>query len=439
MATADNNEDVEDVEERNHWRDVMRTLLMYSDFVAHDLQNRQEHLNRVKQSWANRLPDVTFTKLEGIEHAAQANQQIFDEIVDFQSDGNSPHPDDGPRIGYSQQHRNQAILHSFYREWSEEGASERAQSFGPLIEELQRLLPVSESNAYQQRVLVPGSGLGRLPLEIASKGYQCQGNEFSAFMAMASNFVLNAISEEKMYTIYPWLEIKSNIVKVSDIMTPIQIPDIAAGRLLESCPYCTTTNDAIDDDNEGGNGAGETSTKKRKVFFPRFSMCAGDFVELYKRKSGSSAGDQAAAGKAAEGAGTAAGAAAEGAEGAGPGMVEEDEELWDAVVTCFFVDTAPVVVEYVETIYGMLKPGGVWVNLGPLLYHWTTDVENNEDPRYQQSVELSWEELRHVIGTFGFEFQKEEFRECQYTNNKQSIMWTTYNAILFSVIKPLSS
>ena len=179
----------EDAEESNHWRDVMRTLLLYSDFVADDLHRRQEHLNRVKDSWAKRLPDVTFTKLEGIEHASHANQQFLDEIVDFQSDGQSPHPHVGLKIGYAQQHRNQAILHSFYREWSEEGASERAQSFGPLIEELQRLLPVSESNAYQQRVLVPGSGLGRLPLEIASKGYQSQGNEFSAFMAMASNFV----------------------------------------------------------------------------------------------------------------------------------------------------------------------------------------------------------------------------------------------------------
>lgn len=424
-----------EAEERNHWRDVMRTLLLYSDFVAHDLRRRQEHLNRLKESWVNRLPNVTFTKLEGIDHAAQANQQFLDAIVNFQSDGQSPHPHDGPTIGYSQQHRNQAILHSFYREWSEEGADERAQSFGPLIEELQRLLPVSESNAYQQRVVVPGSGLGRLPLEIASKGYQCQGNEFSAFMAMASNFVLNAVGDEKSYTIYPWLDKVCNVVKVNDVMIPIQVPDVAAVHLLESCPYHTTTNDAVDEDDDGGEGAegGAGKKKKRKVFFPRFSMCAGDFVELYKRKNTSSSEDGNSAA-----ADTAASSAVGGAESAGQ-PVEKEDDLWDAVITCFFVDTAPVVVEYVETIYGMLKPGGVWVNLGPLLYHWTNDTENNEDPRYQQSVELSWEELRHVIATFGFEFQKEEFRECQYANNTQSIMWRTFNAILFSAIKPASS
>lgn len=76
-----------------------------------------------------------------------------------------------------------------------------------------------------------------------------------------------------------------------------------------------------------------------------FSMCAGEFVESY--------GDQ--------------------------------ENEWDCVLTCFFVDTAPVVFEwvigdgvngrYVELIYKILKPGGYWINLGPLLYHWQVDEE----------------------------------------------------------------
>jgi carnosine N-methyltransferase len=59
---------------------------------------------------------------------------------------------------------------------------------------------------YAFKVLVPGSGLGRLPLEIASLGYKCQGNEFSVYMAMPSNYILNGISEAMCYDIYPWLD-----------------------------------------------------------------------------------------------------------------------------------------------------------------------------------------------------------------------------------------
>ena len=40
-------------------------------------------------------------------------------------------------------------------------------------------------------VLVPGAGLGRLAFDIAQHGYCCQGNEFSVFMLLGSNFILN--------------------------------------------------------------------------------------------------------------------------------------------------------------------------------------------------------------------------------------------------------
>ena len=40
-------------------------------------------------------------------------------------------------------------------------------------------------------ILVPGAGLGRLTHEFARRGYNCQGNEWSLFMLLASNFVLN--------------------------------------------------------------------------------------------------------------------------------------------------------------------------------------------------------------------------------------------------------
>jgi hypothetical protein len=36
------------------------------------------------------------------------------------------------------------------------------------------------------RVLCPGSGLGRLPFEVAKRGYGCQGNEFSFFMLLGN-------------------------------------------------------------------------------------------------------------------------------------------------------------------------------------------------------------------------------------------------------------
>ncbi len=71
---------------------------------------------------------------------------------------------------------------------------------------------------------------------------------------------------------------------------------------------------------------------------------------------------------------------------------------WSGVVTCFFIDTAPVVVEYLDVIYHMLAPGGIWTNLGPLLYHWVRDEEGTKDDRYDQSIEVS--QFRWTIQLF---------------------------------------
>jgi N2227-like protein len=47
---------------------------------------------------------------------------------------------------------------------------------------------------------------------------------------------------------------------------------------------------------------------------------------------------------------------------------------YSAVVTCFFVDTATTVYDYLTTIAMVLAPGGIWVNLGPLHWHFNSQV-----------------------------------------------------------------
>jgi len=55
----------------------------------------------------------------------------------------------------------------------------------------------------------------------------------------------------------------------------------------------------------------------------RFSMSAGDFLQVY-----------------------------------------DDPDDWHCVATCFFIDTAHNIIEYVERLWKILKPGGVWINFG---------------------------------------------------------------------------
>lgn len=68
------------------------------------------------------------------------------------------------------------------------------------------------------------------------------------------------------------------------------------------------------------------------------------------------------------------------------------------VATCFFIDTAHNIVEYLQTIYAILKKGGLWVNVGPLLYHYS-------EMAGETSIELTWEEVLAVARQIGFSIE----------------------------------
>ena len=236
-------------------------------------------------------------------------------------------------------------LKQIVRDWSSEGADERAECYTPIVNELITLFPHVKTKMHDQegagaasssstatektRVLVPGAGLARLAFEIAKLGFECQGCEFSYHMLIASHFILNKCPVANGFTIHPYVNAWCNNMSSGDQSRAITFPDESPMQFLN-----------------------ETDS---------FSMCAGDFLDIYNTSSGG-----------------------------------EDEARWDCVITCYFVDTAHNVVDYVEKIWQLLKPNGLWINYGPLLYHFS------EQPG-EASIELSYEQLRVVIDRVGFE------------------------------------
>jgi len=102
------------------------------------------------------------------------------------------------------------------------------------------------------------------------------------------------------------------------------------------------------------------------------------------------------------------------------------------VVTCYFIDTAHNVIAYIENISKILKPGGYWINLGPLLYHFS-DMVN------EWSVELPYEDIRRITTDhFNFEILKEESSvPSGYIENERSMLKLLYNNVFFVARKPL--
>lgn len=123
---------------------------------------------------------------------------------------------------------------------------------------------------------------------------------------------------------FPWVHQTTNVLNREDQVRPVSFPDISPSELPPNS---------------------------------KFSMTAGDFLEVYS--------------------------------------TPPNRGGWDCVASCFFIDCANNIVAYLERIYSCLKIGGLWVNLGPLLYHFA-DMAN------EQSIEPSYDIVREIIVKMGF-------------------------------------
>ncbi|KAF8263276.1 N2227-like protein-domain-containing protein [Lactarius quietus] len=262
-----------------------------------------------------------------------------------------------------------STLKQLVRDWSEEGREEREASYQPIKDALlAHFSDIPMEERHNFRVLVPGAGLGRLAYDIAKLGFSCQGNEFSHYMLLTSFFILNRTQQVHQHTIYPYAHTLSNVPDRAAVLKRIQIPDVLPSDLPP-----------------GSN----------------FSLVAGDFEEVYGQQDADADVDEPSAG------------------------------LWDAVLTCFFIDTAKNIVNYLRIIHRILTPGGIWINLGPLLWHF--EENTTSDP----SIELDLEEVKALATHIGFDIKNERRVDTTYVNNKDSMLGYVYHAAFWTATKRL--
>ncbi|KAI5208843.1 N2227-domain-containing protein [Aureobasidium subglaciale] len=328
--------------------------------------------------------------LDAVDAAIDANADIADTVLALGLDmyGLDPESTEWRGAATSQDmDKVRSTIRQLYRDWSAEGAREREACYRPILAGLNRAFEhVSPSKRSNVSVLVPGAGLGRLAFEICNAGYAMEGNEISYHQLLVSNWILNYTSGPKSRSIFPWALGFSNHTHRSHQLQEIQIPDVwPAEELDKSCKTLSSELHA----------------------YQRMSMSSGDFCVLYKE--------------------------------------ERYRAAFDAVTTCFFVDTAPNLIAYIETVKHCLKPGGVWINLGPLLWHFEggspekqkisssseTGRENqdrNQGIGESGSFELADEEVVKLVEYFGFEVIEHNpvHGEAGYIQDPRSMLQNTY-------------
>jgi carnosine N-methyltransferase len=291
------------------------------------------------------------------------------------------------KTSQSDMEKARSCINQFYREWSTDGLIERSKCFDPVIAALQAEYEVrKEAQSHLDRsamhILVPGAGLGRLVFDVCRAGFTVEGNEISYHELMASALILNHSQKAGQFKIAPFALSCSNHISRTEQFQTVQVPDVHPGSELKAA-----------------SGSSVAASE-------RMSMATGDFCVLYSQA--------------------------------------EYSETFDAVATVFFIDTAPNIIRYIEAVRNCLKLGGLWINLGPLLWHHAPRKEDDEDESEDKkrkrtqvadagigdpgSVELTHEEVVALVEHFGFTIEKQECHtfETGYITNPRSMLQSTY-------------
>ncbi|THH05472.1 hypothetical protein EW145_g4773 [Phellinidium pouzarii] len=319
----------------------------YEELSRLDIKQMKRSYMKIGRSHKRIGYDIGYTiKLERLEEVTKVNSVITSKIAKMALDGlegivlQYPTGDDLRNVRESLRH--------LIRDWSSEGAQERSVIFRSILETLSQ---VDESQRNGIKVLVPGSGLGRLAWEIGEMGFDTSANELSPFMNIAFRFLLSpdetpAVSYHSLHPFAHWFSHqRSNTTLFRSISFPDALPRLSGFfRLLE-----------------------------------------GDFLQL------------------------------------------ATPEKYDYVVTQFFIDTSLNIISTLEQIHRLLRPGGVWINLGPLL--WTGGA--------QAALELSLEEVHSLADKVGFEVdpRSRKIIDCEYTADKEAMMKWIYRAEFWTAKK----
>jgi N2227-like protein len=250
------------------------------------------------------------------------------------------------------------IIAHVVRDWSSAGHSIRESLYSWCRRQLQQhLLDVPSASstttvAIVPRVLVPGAGLGRLAWELSRyDGYNVQAVEQSLTMAAAAAAILQQPNprhrsrqqqqhQYQYHHLYPFVnDHLSNEVDSERRYDAIQFPDV------------NVNNDDHDDDDDHDD-PDYAKRKKRNGFL---SYTVGDFLEVATLATTRSR--------------TATSASNSTRSQQQQNEYTNDTGYYDAIVTCFFLDTATNLFDYISTIHASLATGGIWVNVGPLHWH----------------------------------------------------------------------
>jgi len=258
------------------------------------------------------------------------------------------------------------ILTHMTREWTDSGASIRIDTHDWIVDELLSYHNELDSSSDCQEsplspVLVPGAGLGRLAFDIAfthsnRTDINTKSQYFYPFIveAIDNSLVMGGAAYQLFH--YHHSEHDEENLTMYPMANDPYINEVNSERRWKSSVF---PEDKVSD--QFNNLLKDMKQSSDAFQQPNISYVIGDFVRIYASPT--------------------------------------KQNVYGSVATCFFIDTATNIYEYILTIRNLLRTGGLWINLGPVQWHRNAQLQPTTA------------ELKDLILLAGFEIMKWEISD----------------------------
>ena len=314
------------------------------------------------------------------------------------------------------------LLVQLVREWSGHGRAQRGQAFAPLVAAMSNAL----GHVTSPRVLVPGSGLGRLTYDLAValeaarphlvavepdlhaqliaqsllEPYEGQEGGYGGVGRVCDNPVEEggygaAATEEEespvparcqvgQVPLYPSVHVHTGWASTSDRLAAVAVPDVSQARRLAVQEHASV-----------------------ELVVGRFPEAIGAAA-----RPSSDAGFKASTDALTDDA-----------------RAPEHAAAFDGAVTCFFLDVAPDILGVARALHRLLLPrNGTWANLGPLAY---PDAPFEAMGGANPAFALTVSQLLALVRTAGFHVREERLVPCEYGGLPRRLERTERTCLFF--------
>lgn len=211
---------------------TIKSLQLYSANNKKFIDQKRKSFKLMSWRQQKLCEDVGYLdKLNTIESLIGQNQKVLNKVVDFTMSTYDLRFSDFDLIKNITDNSSFKVIEGlshFSRDWNQVSMPEELQPIYDYI--INSIKALDSINLDKTTIIMPGSGLGRIPHELSKQGYHVNSIELNGLMYLFNKFIY--ANDVSGLEIYPYIHLLSNFTTLKNQFRSVMLPSVSKPQTL---------------------------------------------------------------------------------------------------------------------------------------------------------------------------------------------------------------